>query len=241
MADTGSQNSGEGGEIAEENAVASEVSGDKQGDPPHVQSEEDQSEPLDVTANESGFANPLVAEGQSGAPAVSENPVTPPSSVETPESGAGAANSEEAPALPSTVRRVSFQHESDVVMILPPSSSREERYTPLAERSSIDSLQVPGSRYTPSTSSSPTPSLPLPEQFSMPRRLLGRRRNSEWVFRPLKLKFKVKELEELYGNYIYRQQQSLLCTACLIMFSLSLMIFITFLANKKVSVSYGNV
>lgn len=68
---------------------------------------------------------------------------------------------------------------------------------------------------------------------------LGRKRNSEWVFKPLRLKFKVTELEELYKSYVYRQQQSLLFEACLLMVFLSVLVLLVFLGNEKVRVGGG--
>lgn len=128
---------------------------------------------------------------------------------------------------PSSGRRVSFKPDDPVLRAgdgeLPAGLENHD-------------LKVPPGRYTPSISPSPTsapPSLPFPAR-SQQRRHVWRRRESEWVFRPLKLKFKVKELEELYKNYVYRQQQSLVCMACLIMMFLSVLVFIFFFANSKV-------
>lgn len=66
------------------------------------------------------------------------------------------------------------------------------------------------------------------------RNRLGRKKNSEWVFRPLKLKFKVKELEHLYNNAVYRQRQALLLGACVLMAGLSLLILLVYLGKQKV-------
>ena len=128
---------------------------------------------------------------------------------------------------PSTGRRVSFKPDDrDGNVELPAGLENND-------------LRVPAGRYTPSPiSPSPTSVAPSASPFpSRPqqRRSAWRRRESEWVFRPLKLKFKVKELEELYKNYVYRQQQSLVCMACLIMFFLSVLVFIFFFAHSKVS------
>ncbi len=68
---------------------------------------------------------------------------------------------------------------------------------------------------------------------------LGRKRNSEWVFKPLRLKFKVLELEQLYKNYVYRQQQSLLFEACVLMVLLSILVLLVFLGNEKVCGGQG--
>ena len=62
-----------------------------------------------------------------------------------------------------------------------------------------------------------------------------RRRRSEWVFRPLRVKFKVKEIEELYKNSVFRQKQALLLSACVLMFVLSFLTVLTYLATQKVS------
>ena len=96
-----------------------------------------------------------------------------------------------------------------------------------------DALQIPVPTPSPPTVS-PSPAPPIEQWSSEDRTRLGRKRNSEWVFRPLKLKFKVKELEELYRNYVYRQQQNLLFTACLILVALSIMVIMAFLINAKV-------
>ena len=69
---------------------------------------------------------------------------------------------------------------------------------------------------------------------SVSRNRLGRKKDSEWVFRPLKLKFKVKELEHLYNNAVYRQRQALLLWACVLMAALSLLILLVYLGNTKV-------
>ena len=65
-------------------------------------------------------------------------------------------------------------------------------------------------------------------------RRFGRKRDSEWVFRPLRLKFRVKELEQLYKNSVYRQQQSLLYSVCVLMPFISLITLIVFLGERKV-------
>ena len=62
-----------------------------------------------------------------------------------------------------------------------------------------------------------------------------RRRRSEWVFRPLRVKFKVKELEELYKNFVFRQKQFLLFSACVLMAFLSFLFVLTYLGGEKVS------
>lgn len=80
----------------------------------------------------------------------------------------------------------------------------------------------------------------LPKMFggslsdSGSRLRLGRKKDSEWVFRPLKLKFKVKELEHLYNNAVYRQRQALLLGACVLMSILSVLVLIVYLGRKKV-------
>lgn len=65
-------------------------------------------------------------------------------------------------------------------------------------------------------------------------RRFGRKRDSEWVFRPLRLKFRVKELEQLYKNSVYRQQQSLLYSVCVLMTLISLIALLVFLGERKV-------
>lgn len=61
-----------------------------------------------------------------------------------------------------------------------------------------------------------------------------RRKRSEWVFRPLRVKFKVKELEELYKSSVFRQKQSLLLSACLLMAFISFLFILTYLGQEKV-------
>lgn len=67
-----------------------------------------------------------------------------------------------------------------------------------------------------------------------PRGRLGGKRDSEWVFKPLKLKFKVKQLEELYNSAVYRQRQALLLVACFLISILSVVTVVFYLADKKV-------
>lgn len=67
-----------------------------------------------------------------------------------------------------------------------------------------------------------------------PRNRFGRKKDSEWVFKPLKLKFKVKELEHLYNSAVYRQRQALLLEACVLITLLSLVILVVYLAQQKV-------
>lgn len=64
--------------------------------------------------------------------------------------------------------------------------------------------------------------------------VLGRKRNSEWVFRPLRVKFRVKELEQLYKIAVYRQQQNLLFSVCVLIAIISLIDLLEFLGNRKV-------
>ena len=85
---------------------------------------------------------------------------------------------------------------------------------------------------------------PLPNSFQQSpgestssansRNKLDRKKDSEWVFRPLKLKFKVKELEHLYNNAVYRQRQALLLGACFLMALLSFLVFLVYFAGRKV-------
>lgn len=82
-------------------------------------------------------------------------------------------------------------------------------------------------------STTPKTFLPIGAE-SGSRKRLGRRKDSEWVFRPLKLKFKVKELEHLYNNAVYRQRQALLLGACGLMSILSVLLLIVYLGRKKV-------
>ena len=72
------------------------------------------------------------------------------------------------------------------------------------------------------------------------RNRLGRKKDSEWVFRPLKLKFKVKELEHLYNNAVYRQRQALLLGACVLMSILSLLVLLVYLGTRKVGLEFRN-
>ena len=234
MADYLEDISGEGSEKQTGETVAGDVGGnERESATPNVQIQVDQSpgerEPQAGadTRTESGVGGDGNApEEPPASPAVHENPaVTPKLSVEFPPGADGAR---------FRVPRVSFQQEPDVVKI----SSSQQEYPLVMENNKTDGLDVPLDRYTPYVSTSPTPDLYPPDPIRPPlhqqRSRLGSKRDSEWVFRPLKLKFKVKELEELYRNYVYRQQQSLVFTACLIMVALSVMLVISFLANTKV-------
>lgn len=60
------------------------------------------------------------------------------------------------------------------------------------------------------------------------------RKESEWALRPLKIKFRQKDLERLYKNFIYRQEQTLLLYACVLMIIMALAVLLTFLAEEKV-------
>ena len=126
-------------------------------------------------------------------------------------------------------KKVSFHLEIEEAPLLAPEQNPQGASQPGTETSQNDNLQVPFSNVTP-LSFLPDAATPPHDQ----RKRLGHKRNSEWVFRPLKLKFKVKELEELYKNYVYRQQQSLVFTACLIMVALSVMVVLAFFINVKV-------
>ena len=225
MADVVSEVRGEGGEEA-----AEEVKGGDE-NPPDINIDQSRVEPQqDTMSSKTG-------ENDGGTPSQSSRART---LVITPWGGEGAAGTEDAGVtISSTVRRVSFQQDNDVI--------KAQLSSRAAGMDGTDDLRVPGvDRYTPSVSPSFTPIPPRPpsdygseysyrSRHDLPwrRRWFGRR-DSEWVFRPLKLKFKVKELEELYRNYVYRQQQSLVCTACLIMVFISLVVAIFFLANMKV-------
>ena len=79
------------------------------------------------------------------------------------------------------------------------------------------------------------PSVELPEEKAGWRE---RRKRSEWVFRPLRVKFKVKELEELYKSSVFRQKQSLLLSACLLMAFISFLIVLTYLGKRKVVIKF---
>ena len=79
-----------------------------------------------------------------------------------------------------------------------------------------------------------SPTEELSNRSNGPRNRLGRKRDSEWVFKPLKLKFKVKELEHLYNSAVYRQRQALLLGACILISILSLIILVVYLAEQKV-------
>ena len=127
-------------------------------------------------------------------------------------------------------KRVQFTPVSSPLEDMEAQISEEDKKS--ADCDEASHIIVPVASSTGTVSPSPTP--PLERLTSNDRTILGRKRNSEWVFRPLKLKFKVKELEELYRNYVYKQQQNLLFTACLILVALSLMVVLSFLINGKV-------
>ena len=97
----------------------------------------------------------------------------------------------------------------------------------------MDMIATRNSR-APNTRASPVDE-DQPQETSE-RTWFGRKKNSEWVFRPLRLKFKVKELEELYKNAVYRQQQWLLMCSCFVMVFVSFLGLIAFLASGSVRV-----
>ena len=151
-----------------------------------------------------------------------QSPAPPP--VEMTSGGATPGQTGGAPQ-----KKVSFHLEIEEAPLLAPEQNPQGASQPGAETSQNDNLHVPFSTVTPLSFLSDAATPPQDQQ-----KRLGRKRNSEWVFRPLKLKFKVKELEELYRNYVYRQQQSLVFTACLIMVALSVMVVLAFFINVKV-------
>lgn len=61
------------------------------------------------------------------------------------------------------------------------------------------------------------------------------RKASEWTFRPLKIKFKMKEFEKIYDRSVYRRQQLLLIYVCSLMVLIALLILLIFLGKEKVS------
>ena len=63
----------------------------------------------------------------------------------------------------------------------------------------------------------------------------GKMKDREWVFRPLRLKFKVKELETLFKSSVYREKQFLLIWACITMVFLALLSLLAFFATQGVS------
>ena len=67
----------------------------------------------------------------------------------------------------------------------------------------------------------------------MPRRL-SRNRTSEWAIRPLRVKFKTKELEDIYDRSVYRQQQELLIKACILVILVGITSVIVYLGKTKV-------
>ena len=62
----------------------------------------------------------------------------------------------------------------------------------------------------------------------------GTRKSSEWAIRPLKVKFKIKELEKIYKRSVYRQQQQLLIFVCILEVFISILVFLVFLGRRKV-------
>lgn len=62
----------------------------------------------------------------------------------------------------------------------------------------------------------------------------GKRKSSEWAFRPLKIKFKMKEFEKIYDRSVFRQQQQLLIYVCGLMVIIAMLILIIFLGKQKV-------
>lgn len=62
----------------------------------------------------------------------------------------------------------------------------------------------------------------------------GKRKGSEWAFRPLKIKFKMKEFEKIYDRSIFRQHQQLLINVCALMVILAVLTLLIFLGKRKV-------
>ena len=108
----------------------------------------------------------------------------------------------------------------------------------MAKRVPIE-MESPGSGKTNSLAPKKVP-LPRLSDTSLRegRSRLGRKRDSEYVFRPLRLKFKAKELEHLYKNYVYRQNQSLLIAVCGLMILLAIILLLIFFIDEKVKRSY---
>ncbi|XP_019850469.1 PREDICTED: adenylate cyclase type 2-like [Amphimedon queenslandica] len=61
------------------------------------------------------------------------------------------------------------------------------------------------------------------------------RKSSEWAFRPLKIKFKMKEFEKIYDRYVYRQQQQLLIFVSCLLSLIALITLFVFLGEEKYS------
>ena len=63
----------------------------------------------------------------------------------------------------------------------------------------------------------------------------SRKRNpSEWAVLPLKVKFRIKELEKIYDRSVYRYQQELLIKACFLVIFVSIVSVCVFLGKEKV-------
>lgn len=63
------------------------------------------------------------------------------------------------------------------------------------------------------------------------------RKTSGWAFRPLKIKFKEKELEKIYKRSVYRQHQELILTLCALNVVIAMfMTCFVFLAKEKVRI-----
>lgn len=179
-------------------------------------------------------ASPLTGDDRTGILSTDDTlePAVPPESLKVQVTPSTPTEEAETPRLAPTGRRVSFQvgraeeeGENELTKFV---ANRDGSVAP-----SISSRQTPSA--ATSTSSLLAPALdPTAGRKPGPTCKPRKRRDSEWVFRPLKLKFKVKELEELYRNYVYRQQLSLVFTACVIMVVLSLIVVISFFVNMKV-------
>ena len=86
----------------------------------------------------------------------------------------------------------------------------------------------------------PSPATPQPPEESGAKKKGGWREKWDergWEIRPkaLKVKFKVKELERLYKNSVFRSKQSLLFWASVLMAILSFLTILTYLGQEKVS------
>lgn len=61
-----------------------------------------------------------------------------------------------------------------------------------------------------------------------------KRTPSEWAVLPLKVKFKIKELEKIYDRSVYRYRQELLIKACFLAIFVTIISLCVFLGKEKV-------
>ncbi len=106
-------------------------------------------------------------------------------------------------------------------------------FSPERERVSFDDINI-GVSHKPRKSMSSMSSIHEEEEDEAPKRYNRKRNASEWAVLPLKVKFRIKELENIYDRSVYRYQQELLLKACLLVVFVSIATVCVFLGKEKV-------